>query len=99
MKEKVSPRLLAGVRVQQPDRGPDCAELAQAALHAPDGRRPLPDAAVRGKGSPRHLRILQSYTEYISSVFSVFLVLGAVAVAGWFHAETVMCHRRPPDLL
>lgn len=55
MEEKISLRLIIGVRIQQPGRRPDYAKLAQAALHAPDGRRPLPDAAVRRKDVPRHL--------------------------------------------
>lgn len=57
VKEKIALRILVGMRVQQLSRGPDHAELAQAALHAPDGRRPLSDAAVRGQDIPRHLRV------------------------------------------
>lgn len=74
MKQKVSLRLLGGVRVQQPGCGPDHAELAQAALHAPDGRRPLSDAAVRGQGIPRHLR----------SVVVVGVVGGGAGVVAWW---------------
>lgn len=87
VKQKVSLRLLVGTRAQQPGRGPDYAELAQAALHAPDGRRPLPDAAVRGQGVPRHLQ-----RSLLSFVFAVVDGGGRV-----FFAEQYRL--RPPNLL